>query len=86
MLCKLVERLERTGGPIRGTTPAPRTRAQATQNVRRALDALSRSGRFRKGRFEECTDDLEEALLQGRRKETLDFFAEIKKAYANRHA
>jgi hypothetical protein len=82
LLCKVVERLERVRGGIPGTVLHPRTRAQATQNVRRSLDVLRGSGRFRRGRFDE--EGLEEALLEGRRLETMALFAEIKRAYSNR--
>ena len=83
LLCRVVERLERMRGKIPGSVEHPRTRAHALNNVRRAVDVLERSGRFRSGYFYE-QEDLETALLEGRRRETMGLFADMRKVYAGR--
>lgn len=81
LLCRLVEKCERMSGSIPGTTSAPKNNAQKTQNFRRAFAELTANGRFPVGVLHE---GLEEALLAGRRVETLMLFSDIKRAYAGR--
>ena len=81
LLCRLVEKLERLPSSIAGTTTAPRNNAQKTQNIRRAFAELSGNGRLPQSRLHVF---LEEALLTGKREETLEFLMDIKKAYAGR--
>jgi hypothetical protein len=75
LLCKLIQRLERSGA-LPGFTAYPRSRAQKLQNIRKVLEVLSR-----KKRIPLSSLAIEEEIIEGNATVVVDLLHRIKDVY-----